>query len=362
MRFIYIFLVFLLGIAPDVYGLKVLHLGFHTGCMSSFREVARECSLDLVEWHILSSQASVDRLNGAPTRYLNLYNMTHERAAAIWRANEHCFSSFDLIITSDTAPLSRIFLQNGWNKPLIIWVCNRFNYCVGPGSAGGMDDEYYELFRKAVHMPNVRVVSYTPFEQYFAALYRVDIRPHLIKPIGSSERACQQSAFVGVNKSDTIFVYPGHSGGSQSQIDYLKDTCGSLFPVCCGKFNGPDDLKDFKGVVYFPYEASNIVLFENIERGIVHFIPSERFIENCIAKGEPIYYWYEPNYCEWYFGEHRDILVYFDSWKDLQYKVATTDYVFMRKKIKEFARYHRAKMLTRWRIIFDELVFGDRDR
>src|SRR3989304_2006324 len=145
MRFIYIFLVFLLGIAPDVYGLKVLHLGFHTGCMSSFREVARECSLDLVEWHILSSQASVDRLNGAPTRYLNLYNMTHERAAAI----------------------SRIFLQNGWNKPLIIWVCNRFNYCVGPGSAGGMDDEYYELFRKAVHMPNVRVVSYTPFEQYF---------------------------------------------------------------------------------------------------------------------------------------------------------------------------------------------------
>ena len=38
------------------------------------------------------------------------------------------FGKFDVIVTSDTAPLSRIFLQNNWKKPLIIWICNRFDY------------------------------------------------------------------------------------------------------------------------------------------------------------------------------------------------------------------------------------------
>ena len=138
---------------------------------------------------------------------------------------------------------------------------------------------------------------------------------------------------------------------------YIKNKCESLgFPVCSGSYNGPDDLQDFKGVIYFPYQASNIALFENIERGIIHFVPSERFIEECITRKEPIYYWHEPYYCEWYFGEHRDILVYFDSWEELQHKVATTDYASMRKKIKKFAQYHRNKMLSQWQTIFDQLV------
>jgi len=39
------------------------------------------------------------------------------------------FDTFDVIVTSGTAPLHESFLQNGWTKPLIIWICNRFDYC-----------------------------------------------------------------------------------------------------------------------------------------------------------------------------------------------------------------------------------------
>ena len=58
-----------------------------------------------------------------------VYNIGHQRAETVWNRHKDYFDKFDVIVTSDTAPLSRIFLQNGWRKPLIIWVCNRFDYC-----------------------------------------------------------------------------------------------------------------------------------------------------------------------------------------------------------------------------------------
>ena len=207
-------------------------------------------------------------------------------------------------------------------------------------------------------MPNAIVVAYTPFEQYFAALYGVDMRGHLIKPIGTQEGVCMRSAIPeNINRAETIFIYPGFPGCKQEELSYIQTQCSSLgFATYSGRYNGPDDLKAFKGVIYFPYQASNLVFFENIQRGIIHFVPSERFINDLIKKGEPVYYWYEPYYCEWYFGEHRDICVYFDSWDDLREKVKATDYETMHKKIKAFACYHKNEMMGQWRGLFDDLL------
>ncbi len=337
--------------------ISILHLSFHKGCINDFQEVARELDLKLTIWNPLSSYQSLHRFLGNQTEPpMAVYNMTHERAEHIYQANKNYFESFDLIITSDTAPLSRIFLQNGWRKPLIIWVCNRFNYCVGPGSEKGLDAEYYDLFRAAMKMPNVKIVSYTHFEQYFAALYGVDIRGPIIKPIGTKEGSFSSAIPADIQKSKTMFIYPGFPGCKKEEHAYIQKQSSFLgFATYSGKYDGPDDLKDFKGVIYFPYQASNIALFENIQRGIIHFVPSERFIKELIRENAPVYYWHEPYYCEWYLGEHRDIFIYFDSWDDLRYKVATTDYVKMKKRVQSFARYHRREMLERWRQMMKEL-------
>ncbi len=346
---------------------SILHLSFHKGCINDFQEVSRELGLELTTWNPLFSYQSLHRFLANQTESpMAVYNMTHERADRIYQANKAYFESFDLIITSDTVPLSRIFLQNGWCKPLIIWVCNRFNYCVGPGSEKGLDREYHDLFQGAMKRPNVKIVSYTPFEQYFAALWGMDIRGLLIKPIGTQEGVCGQSAIPAhVPKSETMFIYPGFPGCKKEELAYIQKQCSSLgFATYSGKYNGPDDLKYFKGVIYFPYQASNIALFENIQRGIIHFVPSERFIRELIKEGAPVYYWYEPYYCEWYLGEHRDIFIYFDSWDDLRNKVVTTDYSEMKKRVQSFAQYHRREMLERWRQMMKELgvsspSFGD---
>lgn len=338
--------------------IRVLHLSFHAGCIGDINEVAKELDWNLTTWNPLSSRQSSERFLGPGDHPMGAYNMTHERAARIWAKNRQYFEQFDMVITSDTAPLSRIFIQNGWRKPLIIWVCNRFNYCVGPGSQGGMDREYYQLFEQAVKMPNVCVASYTPFEHYFAALYKVDIRGPIIKPIGTKQGVCAESAIPsGVQKEKTLFVWPGFGGCKKEQLEHIKGQCDQLgYPTYCGRYNGPDDLTDFKGVIYFPYQASNLALFENLQRGIVHFVPSERFIAQLIKEGASIYYWHEPYYCEWYFGVHRDVIVYFDSWQDLKEKIATTDYPAMHAKIKAFGRAHREEMLDAWRGVVERLV------
>lgn len=339
--------------------IRVLHLSYHQGCIQDIDTMARALGLVITVWNPLVSKSEAARFLGTQDSPMSLYNMTHDRAHYIWNMHKEYFDSFDMVITSDITPIARIFLQNGWAKPLIIWVCNRFNYCVGPGSSQGMDAEYYDLIQYAASsMPKVKIIAYTPFEHYFAALYKTDIRGPIIKPLGSREGVCTVSAIpVNIIKNDTIFVWPGYGGVKGEYLSYIQNKCASLgFSTYSGRYNGPDDLKGFKAVIYFPYQASNLALFENIQRGVVHFVPSERFITDALRRGEPIYYWHEPYHCEWYYGEHRDILIYFDSWQDLAYKITTTDYDTMRKRIKAFGEYHRNEMLDRWRSVLHDLA------
>src|SRR5271154_4177159 len=106
--------------------LKVLHLSFHKGCSKDFEYIAQQLDLDLSSLFI---QEQPSRWLDGKTVGSAIYSIGHDRAAAIWEKHKNYFDQFDVIITSDTAPLARIFLQNKWSKPLIIWICNRFDYC-----------------------------------------------------------------------------------------------------------------------------------------------------------------------------------------------------------------------------------------
>ena len=103
---------------------KALHLTFHKGCESELATISEALSIELQTWFI--PDLPVHFLDGVAHGNA-LYNIGHERAERIWNLHKEYFEQFDVIITSDTAPLARIFLQNGFKKPLIIWICNRFD-------------------------------------------------------------------------------------------------------------------------------------------------------------------------------------------------------------------------------------------
>jgi hypothetical protein len=348
--------------------LKILHLGFHKGCLNDIEEVAQELGADITSWYILASERPREHFDGV-TRGNGVYNITHERAQRVWEKHKNYFNQFDVIMTSDTAPLARIFLQNNnWKKPLIIWICNRFNYADYETLDGRFpDQEFYDLFRNAAHNNKVKIISYTPYEHHYARYFGVEIGTRMIRPIGVTDKLLQkknaqnseQKEFksaipANIKKEDTVFLYPRLG---ESEVRFAQEQCAHAgVPLYHGAYNGPADLQDFKGVLYFPYQISNLALFENIQRGIIHFIPSINFIINAINNGLPVRnctgYGYD--FCEWYSQDFADCFVYFDSWQDLKHKIASTDYQAMSAKIKAKARQHRAQMLQEWAQVFSE--------
>ena len=124
-------------------------------------------------------------------------NMDPAHAARIWREHgERWRQSYDVIITSDTAPVSRIFLEEQrWSdKRLIIWVCNRFDYHSSPAEHGFPDPGYYDVMGRAGNGSlgtAVRLVANTEFERRYAAVVGVSIREEVVTPVGlASSEEC----------------------------------------------------------------------------------------------------------------------------------------------------------------------------
>jgi hypothetical protein len=337
--------------------LKVLHLTFHRGCANEIEIVAQKLSLDLTTWYIHDLPAYF--FDESSTGCC-LYNIGHARAERIWSKHRSYFESFDLIITSDTAPLSRIFLQNNWTKPLIIWMCNRFDYhdaasldCVFP------DEEYYQLFSQATQQSNVAIVAYTEFEHIYAQSKNINSGSLTIKPSGAYISQSFHSSIPNhISKQTTFFLPPYHN---ETIFMNLFEFCTTLgIKSYCGRYNGPDDLRDFKGVIHIPYAWSNFALFENMHLGISYFIPSETFMRTLISKGAHFqdrqFVTQSLNVCEWYSDKYSPFIVYFDSWKDLRRKMRAYDSIKNKQRIFDLAKKHEEETFALWRNVFTNLT------
>jgi hypothetical protein len=350
---------------PQLGKAKILHIGFHTGCIKDIEGVvyelhARGVNIDLTSWNIGAIKPR-EHFDGKTTGNA-IWNISYDRAEDVWHRHKDFFNQFDIIITSDTAPLSRVFLQNNhWKKPLIIWVCNRFDYADHMTRDHSFPDKaYYQMFQEAAHMPNVRIIPYTDYEWYYAERKGLNIGRRTIRPLGSMDddyRFGKHSLIPeDVDPSETLFIYPRLNN---QQMQFAKSICDSLDIKChTGKYNGPGELAKYKAVLYFPYAWSNLALYENLQRGIIHFVPSINFVKSLVNQGYPIRTFttnlFEMG--EWYKSEYKDVFVYFDSWSDLKNKFNSLDYLAMQKKVKKFGAKHRENVLNQWEEVFSELI------
>jgi hypothetical protein len=319
--------------------MKILHITFHEGCQKNINFVCQSLG------HTVETQKATWN-----------YNIGFDRAKEIWNQYKDYYNQFDAIITSDTAPLSRIFLQNNYDSKLIIWICNRFDYydastidCEFP------DNQYYDLMRSTKYKKNVKVFSYTAFEYEYAQKYRnVDFGSNIIKPCAFIEDNTTNSAFSNNLEKSKIFVIPRYH--NDMLFMNLAAKCDELginnFPH---HYNGPSDLKDIKGIIHLPYSWSNFSIFEQWSIGNVHFIPSYSYMMNLYLQNN---YHIQEAYgvkdglfscSEWYLPEHRDLFIYFDSWDHLK-QLTIDDNLIMNKKNKclAFSEQHTNKMLQLW--------------
>ena len=89
--------------------MKILHLSFHTGCHNDITYLVNKLNKNRNDKIKLSFMEFNDGTKGK-------YNIGHERAEKYYNKHIEYFNTFDVILTSDTAPISRVFLQNNWNK------------------------------------------------------------------------------------------------------------------------------------------------------------------------------------------------------------------------------------------------------
>jgi len=319
--------------------MKVLHLSFHTGCINDLKYVLDSLNIEN-EYFTIKDYGELT------------YNITHTRAEELWNKYNDYFNKFDCIITSDTAPLSRIFLQNNWNKKLIIWICNRFDYAHRVYGEKFPDQEYYNLIYEATKKENMHIIGYAPFENYYCYKYRnIDIGNNIIYPCGGISKVYKSKERSDI--SDTIFVGMYHNDNTMLK---LSDKLNELdIKNYNGRYDGPFDLKNYKAVVHFPYAWANLAFYEALFLGIVYFVPSLKFLLENINNN----FWFQDKYAlfedirthqfiDWYNPRYKDCIIYFNSWEELKYKIENTNYKEHKEKLKQMSNIHINEMLSKW--------------
>lgn len=329
--------------------MKLLHLTFHVGCELEIEYVFNK------QGHEITSMKFDDGFN-------KINEITHKQSQELWKKNKEYFNTFDGIITSYPCSLSRTFLQNNWSKLLIIWVCNRFDYSIQPEF---LDPEFYSLLRSIKDRKNVYIFGNTFIENIYSVnVKNVDIGNFIIKPLGKNKISDFMYKTYSDDEADMFYVPPYQN---ETVLLNLSEKLESLgIENKCEKFKDHiSELLGYKGIICIPYAWSTIAFFERLQLGLVTFIPSELFLIELFKEGK---YWFQPPFhidhpellqvSEWYATEHRDLMVYFDSWNDLKLKIKNTNYQEKTKTILNYARMHEKETLERWNHVINDYLRG----
>ena len=333
--------------------MRLLHITFHKGCELEIEYVFKRLGHDL----------EVMYFDDGISKGEDLYKIDHNRAQRCWEKYKDYFHTFDGIITSDTCPTSRPFLQNNWSKLLIIWICNRFDYAIQPEF---MDPEFYRLLRDIPKRKNVFIIGNSKIEPiYCKQIKQVDVGDFIIKPIGKNLLS-DDNHQTYEHSNEEFYIPPYHNETKLMDLSLHLQRLG--IPNRCERFeNHISELLCYKGIVSIPYAWSTIALFERLQLGLVTFIPTVRFLMELFTLGAPNG-WFQPPFSsyvpsefqpealslsEWYCEENKDLFIFFDTWEDLQEKVKTTDFNKKTETILLFAKEHHDEMLARWKYVID---------
>lgn len=349
---------------------KALHLTFHRGTEGEVKFLCKHLGIELDSWYLLAQKGGF--LDGKSRAAYN-YVMTHDRAQRIFNKHYEKFKEYDLIITSDIAPLSRIFLQNNWKKPLLVWVCNRFD--MNPLRTGNQfpDKEYLELFQNAKDLNNVEIIGYTKYEKFHAEEHKnVTSISETITPTGLNDFNPGYNAVPKKIFKPTTFFIRNYINERRINLGGILNSLGIDYYT--GSFAGSNDLKDFMGMIHIPVVMGNLQLWENLSQGIVHFIPSPKFYKKLYSSGRIQFWdWTNPSttttyipaqeifdYCDWYDESIKELMVYFDSFEELPRLIRETNFKKKREAIKEWHKGHAERCLDAWKPIFNRLLSLDK--
>ena len=334
---------------------QILHISHHIGCFRDQEYILNELGFEVTNHKF----------------YDDTFHITKEIADEFWKDHKDQLNDFDYILTSDTASLSRIFLENQdeFTSKLVIWICNRFDYRMES------EKEFYRLFSKAEENPNIKIVPYSYFEKVWCKEKGTDLTNHQhIKPYGININDHEENipeteyfermygkenelpdadVIIPIYHNDNIFF---------NMKEFLSN---KNIQVYNGGFKTIDQLKKYNAFVTMPDAFSKFLCFELIHAHIPAILPSKDFFYELSKR--PNYFfniwgsgganllqkdWID--WCEWYDPELTNCRFYYNSFDEIPEIILSIDKQSMKDEFDRGSKYLEANSLSLWKNFYEK--------
>lgn len=331
-------------------GNKILHISHHIGCFRDQQYILEKLGFEVHNYKFQD----------------NVFTITKTISETFWNNNLEYINSFDYILISDTAPLSRPFLTHlDRLKPkLIIWICNRFDF--------GMqqETEYYQLLKQHCNNKNVRVIPSTFFEKMWCLQHGINLMfTEVINPLGKhtieqenkipqaeiynqwygrAETLPDADIFVPFYRNDNVFI---------PLANVLKHLGLNVYN---GTFFQVQQLRQYKSVVTLPDTFCKWLSFELIHNNIPAVLPSRKFLLELSKQSN--YLFNITGYggaelltddliklSEWYNPDFVNCRLYFDKFEDIPSIVNNIGPCNFTKE----SNNHEKTILSKWKKVYE---------
>jgi hypothetical protein len=274
-------------------------------------------------------------------------NFSAAVADRLWNEHKDYFNQFDAISVSHLSSWCRVFLQNNWTKPLLVWFFFRFDHDVPD------QEEYYNLLREARTRPNVKFFAATEYDRQYAQLKLKDFPLEIVTP------------FLTVNNDNKTPIPCGdrfYLVGKHNESLMLETLQNLQIPLYHQKWEaGVPDLRGVRGVIHFPYVYATRSLIENLALENVYFLPSQEFLWD-LREHIPGFFWDgglpgeshgDYSLTEWYGPAYDGLFVYYSSFEELKRLSDSPELGALiaekKERIREFKARHYEKTLRQWK-------------
>lgn len=347
--------------------IKILHITNHSGTILNATQVAKYINND----SNYNLNISITNKSWNYSYYIN-----ESQANEIFQVYKDEITPYDILLFSDTAMYGRPFLQNIENHPcqIIFYITNRFDWGIWNIS----DDSFYKLYSTLSRNNRVIFISDNRYDKYYAQERGIYfpledylrlvpfVSSTLIIPDINTSSNNNKFKFLIQNRGTDIKFYSDILNNYNIQYDIFDSN---------NRYRDKEHICEYLGILHLPYQVNIQSLWENLGYGIIHFIPSKRFIME-LLKNTEWYYWEERNreeksieFSEWYASDLENCFIYFDNWQDLYCKynsiislknesgneVYPKWYIEKKQTILEKVKENNKSTLSKWVNIFMRL-------
>lgn len=334
---------------------------------SDLGHIVDDISLSDHTWVFNKPKGSVPLLDNGNWRNLSPKDFSDK----FYELNKENLKDYDAFIVTYPPPFSLLYKH--FNKPIIINNPIRYEW---PFSFRKNDWIYFNDFlRDGVDNGQIHLIANNLYDKKYMEDYierEVLFIPSICDYYGE---------YYNPTREDFIYYSKGKVQAITNNLIKHKD---DLF-----KSHKHKDLTQFKGIIHFPYQISYMSIFEQYTANIPLFVPTREFLLELYKSGQQgilkemswpsdlgqtpgstipykgqhdpndyknydsIYHWIQ--YSDFYNQEWMPFIVQFDSIKDLELKVSTSDPNLISKNMSEFNVQRKDKIYKLWKNFLEKI-------